>query len=244
MADAHLDGGEALLQACRDLGADYIFSSAGSEWAPVWEALARQDELAAAAGGAPSGPRYLDLAHETIAAGMATGYAAVTGRVQVVLLHAGAGLLQGANAVHGALLTGVPVVVCSGESTGYGDAVSFPHTHPRPDPGSQWYRNLSIVGGPQAMAAPFTKWACAASDVGVLYDMVKRAGELAAQPPAGPTYVNTPVEVLLSRWQPSPAAAARSPRAPGGGGGRGRRGGGAAARRGAAAGPGRRVRGA
>ncbi len=38
------DGGEALLQACRDLGADYIFSSAGSEWAPVWEALARQAE--------------------------------------------------------------------------------------------------------------------------------------------------------------------------------------------------------
>jgi acetolactate synthase-1/2/3 large subunit len=198
MADAHLDGGEALLQACRDLGADYIFSSAGSEWAPVWEALAGQAETGA------DGPRYLDLTHETIAVGMATGYTAVTGRVQVVLLHAGAGLLQGANAVHGALLTGVPLVVCSGESTGYGDAAG-------PDPGSQWYRNLSIVGGPQAMAAPFTKWASAASDVSVLYDMVKRAGELAAQTPAGPTYVNTPVEVLLDRWQPSPAVGPAPP---------------------------------
>src|SRR5580693_4393043 len=187
------DGGEALLQACTDLGADYIFSSAGSEWAPVWEALARRDAAGEAA------PRYLDLAHETIAVGMATGYAAVTGRVQAVLLHAGAGLLQGANAVQGALLTGVPVVVCSGESTGYGDAA-------RRDPGSQWYRNLSIVGGPQAFAAPFTKSASAAADAGVLYDMVKRAGELAAQPPAGPVYVNTPVEVLLSRWQRPPAA--------------------------------------
>ena len=38
---AGLDGGDAVLQAARDLGADYIFSSAGSEWAPVWEALAR-----------------------------------------------------------------------------------------------------------------------------------------------------------------------------------------------------------
>jgi acetolactate synthase-1/2/3 large subunit len=186
------DGGEALLQACADLGADYIFSSAGSEWAPVWEALARRDEAGEAA------PRYLDLAHETVAVGMATGYAAVTGRVQAVLLHAGAGLLQGANAVHGALLTGVPVVVCSGESIGYGDAAR--------DPGSQWYRNLSIVGGPQALAAPFTKWASAAADPGVLYDMVKRAGELAAQPPAGPVYVNTPVEVLLSPWRRPPAA--------------------------------------
>jgi acetolactate synthase-1/2/3 large subunit len=187
------DGGEALLQACTDLGADYIFSSAGSEWAPVWEALARREAAGEAA------PRYLDLAHETIAVGMATGYAAVTGRVQAVLLHAGAGLLQGANAVQGALLTGVPVVVCSGESTGYGDGAGR-------DPGSQWYRNLSIVGGPQAFAAPFTKWASTAADAGVLYGMVKRAGELAAQPPAGPVYVNTPVEVLLSRWQRPPAA--------------------------------------
>jgi len=186
------DGGEALIRAAEDLGADCVFSSAGSEWAPVWEAFARRHEA-----GTP-GPRFLDLTHETTAVGMATGYAAVTGRPQVVLLHAAAGLLQGASAIHGALLTGAPVVVCSGESTGYGDGAG-------PDPGSQWYRNLSVVGGPQAVAAPFTKWSSAAADVSVLYGSLKRAGELAAQPPAGPVYVNTPVEVLLSPWQPSPA---------------------------------------
>jgi acetolactate synthase-1/2/3 large subunit len=200
MSDATpLDGGDAVLQAAADLGADFIFSSAGSEWAPVWEALARRD----AAGG--SGPRYLDLTHETLAVAMATGYANVTGRGQMVLLHAAAGLLQGANAIHGALLTGAPMVVCSGESTGYGDAAG-------PDPGSQWYRNLSVVGGPQAVAAPFTKWSNTAADVSVLYGMLKRAGELAAQAPAGPAYVNTPVEVLLAPWQSpgvSPAPATR-----------------------------------
>jgi acetolactate synthase-1/2/3 large subunit len=191
MSDAPaLDGGEAVLAAARDLGVEYIFSSAGSEWAPVWEALARLDALGDA------GPLYLDLTHETLAVAMATGYALVTGRGQLVLLHAAAGLLQGANAIHGALLTGVPMVVCSGESTGYGDALG-------PDPGSQWYRNLSVVGGPQGVAAPFTKWSSAAADVSVLYGMIKRAGELAAQAPAGPVYVNTPVEVLLAPWQPA-----------------------------------------
>jgi len=200
-----LDGGDAVLQAARDLGADYIFSSAGSEWAPVWEALARRDAAdAAATGGAPVvGPRYLDLAHETLAVAMATGYANVTGRGQMVLLHAAAGLLQGANAIHGALLTGAPMVVCSGESTGYGDAAGA-------DPGSQWYRNLSVVGGPQAVAAPFTKWANAAADVSVLYGMLKRAGELAAQAPAGPVYVNTPVEVLLAPWEPAGVSAGQA----------------------------------
>jgi len=186
------DGGEALIRAATDLGSDYVFSSSGSEWAPVWEAYARRAEA-----GVETVP-YVDVTHETTAVGMATGYAAVTGRPQVVLLHAAAGLLQGANAIHGALLTGAPLVVCSGESTGYGDAAG-------PDPGSQWYRNLSVVGGPQAVAAPFTKWACAAADVSVLYGMVKRAGELAAQAPAGPVYVNTPVETLLARWRPSAA---------------------------------------
>jgi acetolactate synthase-1/2/3 large subunit len=207
---SELDGGDAVLQAARDLGADYIFSSAGSEWAPVWEALARRDaaDAAAASAGEPAtgGPRYLDLTHETLAVAMATGYANVTGRAQLVLLHAAGGLLQGANAIHGALLTGAPMVICSGESTGYGDAAGA-------DPGSQWYRNLSVVGGPQAVAAPFTKWANAAADVSVLYGMLKRAGELAAQAPAGPVYVNTPVEVLLAPWQPagvSPAPAARA----------------------------------
>jgi len=190
MSDPALDGGEAVLQAARDLGVDYIFSSAGSEWAPVWEALSRQETARAA------GPRYLDLTHETLAVAMATGYGCVTGRGQLVLLHAAAGLLQGANAIHGALLTGAPMVVCSGESTGYGDAAGA-------DPGSQWYRNLSVVGGPQAIAAPFTKWSNAAADVSVLYGMLKRAGELAVQAPAGPVYVNTPVEVLLAPWRPA-----------------------------------------
>ncbi|HEY5017245.1 MAG TPA: thiamine pyrophosphate-binding protein, partial [Streptosporangiaceae bacterium] len=184
------DGGEALIRAAADLGSDYVFSSSGSEWAPVWEAYARRAEA-----GVETLP-YVDVTHETTAVGMATGYAAATGGPQVVLLHAAAGLLQGANAIHGALLTGAPVVVCSGESAGYGDAAG-------PDPGSQWYRNLSVVGGPQAVAAPFTKWACAAADVSVLYGMIKRAGELAAQAPAGPVYVSTPVETLLARWRPS-----------------------------------------
>jgi acetolactate synthase-1/2/3 large subunit len=213
---SRLDGGDAVLQAAADLGADYIFASAGSEWAPVWEALARRDAARRpvtdgpggtdGVGAAADGARYLDLTHETLAVAMATGYANVTGRGQLVLQHAAAGLLQGANAIHGALLAGAPMVICSGESTGYGDAAG-------PDPGSQWYRNLSVVGGPQAIAAPFTKWSNTAADVSVLYGMLKRAGELAAQAPAGPVYVNTPVEVLLAPWEPAatspvPAASA------------------------------------
>ncbi|MCZ0991244.1 thiamine pyrophosphate-binding protein [Streptomyces diastatochromogenes] len=111
----HLHGGDAVVSAFTAAGADHIFCSSGSEWAPVWESLARHHR-----DGLPC-PGYLDLTHETVAVGMATGYGLITRRPQGVLLHAAPGLLQGSMAVHGALLAGVPMVVASSESTTYGD---------------------------------------------------------------------------------------------------------------------------
>ncbi|MET9087588.1 thiamine pyrophosphate-dependent enzyme [Streptomyces sp. NPDC004237] len=181
------DGGDALVSAFNAVGADYVFCSSGSEWAPVWEALARRHR-----DGAPA-PGYLDLTHETVAVGMATGYGLVKRRPQGVLLHAAPGLLQGSMAVHGALLAGVPMVVASSESTTYGDA-------PGHDPGGQWYRNLSIVGGPHGIARPFTKWSTEAAGVHTLPTMVTRAAELAWRAPAGPAYLNIPLEILLEEW--------------------------------------------
>ncbi|GIE86311.1 thiamine pyrophosphate-dependent enzyme [Actinoplanes regularis] len=191
------DGGDAVVSAFNAVGVDYIFSSPGSEWAPVWESLARHHR-----DGLPC-PRYLDLLHETVAVGMATGYALVTHRTQAVLLHAGPGLLQGSMAVHGALLAGVPMVVASSESITYGDG-------PGPDPGSQWYRNLSVVGGPHTIATPFTKWSNQAASVHTLTTMITRGAELASRAPAGPVYLNIPLEVLLDEWTgpaPKPVAA-------------------------------------
>ncbi|MYS73935.1 thiamine pyrophosphate-binding protein [Streptomyces sp. SID5926] len=181
------DGGDAFVSAFTAVGADYIFCSSGSEWAPVWESLARRHR-----DGEPA-PEYLDLTHETVAVGMATGYGLVERRPQGVLLHAAPGLLQGSMAVHGALLAGVPMVVTSSESTTYGDG-------PGQDPGGQWYRNLSIVGGPHHVAQPFTKWSNEAAGIHTLPTMITRAAELAWRAPAGPAYLNVPLEILLEEW--------------------------------------------
>jgi hypothetical protein len=50
----------------------------------------------------------------------------------------------------------------------------------------QWYRSLSIVGGPQRLVEPVTKWATQAADVHTLYEHVVRAGEF------GPSKTATP----------------------------------------------------
>src|SRR5262249_56265675 len=138
-----LDGGEALLEAFRSLGGDFVVSSPGSEWAPVWEAFARQKTTGAA------GPRYIDVWHETLAVDMAIGYALYTGRMQAVLLHARAGLLQGTCGIHGALLAEVPLLVCSAEAITYGERKGV-------GPGSPWSPNPSPPPRPPRPLPPIS----------------------------------------------------------------------------------------
>jgi len=127
---------------------------------------------------------------------MAMGYTQMTGRMQAVLLHAGAGLLQGSAGMHSAMLAEVPMVIMSGESTSFGED---PELAIEP----QWYRSLSIVGGPQRLVEPVTKWATQAANVHTLYEHVVRAGEFAQRTPMGPVYLNAPLEVMLQEWTPS-----------------------------------------
>ena len=184
-----LDGGDAILEALRNLDVDYIISSPGSEWPSVWEALARQKV------NEQPGPAYINCWHETLAVAMASGYTRMTGRMQAVLLHAGVGVLQGSMGIHGAYQSEVPMLVCSGESATYGEVADF-------DPGPQWLRNLSIVGGPNRLVEPFTKWSSRITSGATLYETVARAGELAQRTPKGPAFLNVPIETMLEEWTP------------------------------------------
>ena len=195
-----VDGGEAILEAFRNLDVDYIMSSPGSEWGPVWEALGRQKI------GNKEGPTYIHCWHETLAVNLAWGYTAVTGRLQAVLLHAGAGLLQGAMGIHGANATGTPMIVLSGESLTLGEEPGF-------DPGRQWFNSLSIVGGPNRLLEPLVKWGNQATSPATLYESVVRTAEMAKRTPTGPTYLNVPIETMLHEWTP-PANLRKAPATP------------------------------
>jgi acetolactate synthase-1/2/3 large subunit len=184
----YLDGGEAILEAFRKLKIDYIMSSPGSEWSPVWEALARQKL------GDKPGPTFVESWHETLAVNMAAGYTLVTGRPQAVLLHAGVGMLQGSMGVHGALQGEVPMIVLSGESQSLGEDPDLPIE-------PQWYGGLSI-GGIERFVEPVTKWARAVTSPFTLHESVVRAGEMAQRQPMGPVYLNVALEHMLHAWTP------------------------------------------
>ena len=88
------------------------------------------------------------------------------------------------------------MLVCSGESITYGEV-------PEMDPGPQWLRNLSIVGGPNRLVEPFTKWSSRVASGATLYETVARAGELAQRTPKGPAFLNVPIETMLEEWTPN-----------------------------------------
>ena len=116
----HSDGGEAVVEAFRRLGVEYVVTSPGSEWSPVWEALTRQRV------DGRSGPQFIQCWHETLAVNIAAGYTMMTGRPQAVLLHAASGILQGALGLFAATRAEVPMIVLSGESITLGEDEARP----------------------------------------------------------------------------------------------------------------------
>jgi len=196
-----LTGAEAFVNVLADMGVDHIFASPGSEWAPAWEALANPNP--------PAGrlPRYMSSRHETTAVGLASGYAKASGRLPAVMIHTTVGSLHAAMALRGALHDQVPMVVFAGESIGFGEA-------PGPDPGFQWLRWLTDVGGPARLVEPCVKWSFAVNNTAVLPATIQRACQLAMASPKGPVFVSLPMEFLLDRMTTDPAPAAAFPLPP------------------------------
>src|SRR5690242_21820408 len=78
---------EAYLALLADRGVEYLFANAGTDFAPIVEAYAK----AAHTGPADTGmaaPKPVLATHENLAMSMAHGYAAATGRVPAVMVHA------------------------------------------------------------------------------------------------------------------------------------------------------------
>ena len=104
-----MKGAEAFLRVLASMGVERIFASPGSEWAPVWEFLAKPYD-------SPRDiPQYLSTRHEEVAVGMASGYAKTTGKLPAVMLHTTVGVQHATMAMRAAVHEQVPMVVFAGE---------------------------------------------------------------------------------------------------------------------------------
>jgi len=180
-----MHGGKALVKIFERAGVDYIFSSPGTEWPPVWEALAEAQDQGA------QGVRYINCRHEAAAVALASGYTKVTGKPQAVLLHATAGPLNAAMLLRAAYQERVPMVICCGESSAFGEERRLP------DPGNQWVHDLTDIGGPAELLRRCVKWSERVTSSSILVTSLERAMQIAVEPPAGPVLLGVPFECLL-----------------------------------------------
>src|SRR6185503_6492666 len=138
-----LTGAQSMLRVLGKMGVEKIFASPGSEWSPLWEALAEP--------GVEGMPQYYSTRHEEIAVGMASGYAKSTGKLPAVVIHTTVGALHATMALRAALHERIPMVVMAGESVSFAEP-------PAPPAGRQWLRVLTDMGGPARLVQDTVKW--------------------------------------------------------------------------------------
>ncbi|MHB9880403.1 thiamine pyrophosphate-requiring protein [Pacificimonas sp. ICDLI1SI03] len=176
--------GTIFLRRLAENGVRYFFANAGTDFAPVIEAIAR---------GQATGeefPQAVVIPHESAAIGMAHGYYLATGEMQAVMVHTNVGL---ANAVMGMLNAAsdqIPILLASGIT-------------PVMDTGPKGHRTSPIAWG-QNMRDQFglvrdtTKWDGMLVHPDQTAGLVDRACAAARSEPRGPVYLGLPREVLCA----------------------------------------------
>src|SRR5215217_4328327 len=123
--------------------------------------------------------KYIMGLQETIAVGMADGYARATKKPAIVQLHSGVGLGNGVGMMYQAKRGEAPLVVIAGEAGIRYDAM-----------------DAQMAADLVAIAEPVTKWATRVVHPTSLLRVLRRAMKIAATPPMGPVFVALPMDIL------------------------------------------------
>jgi acetolactate synthase-1/2/3 large subunit len=178
---------EAYLELLAARGVEYLFANAGTDFAPLIEAYARRSALGL------QGPRPLTVPHEVVAVSMAHGYAMVTGRPQVVMVHVIVGTANALGGLMNAARSNVPMLMTAGRN-------------PITEAGAVGSRDRQIHWAQEsfdqaAMVREFVKWDYELRTLSHLETVVDRALAITQAEPQGPVYLTLPREVLAERLE-------------------------------------------
>lgn len=171
---------QAFLALLGERGIRYLFANAGTDFAPLLDAYARD--------GAAAYPRPITVPHETVAVAMAHGYYNLTGEPQAVMLHVGVGTANGVAGLINAARGNVPLLLMAGRT-------------PLTEEGAAGSRDLFIHWAQEtrdqaAMVREYVKWDYELRRYDQLETVVDRALAIAMTEPRGPVYLTLPREVL------------------------------------------------
>jgi len=147
----------------------------------------------------------MTIPHEVPAVGMAHGYALVTGRPQVVMVHVIVGAGNAVGGIINAARSNVPILFSAGRN-------------PLTESGMHGSRNRPIHWAQESfdqagMIREYVKWDYELRNFTQLETVVDRALAVAQAEPQGPVYLTLPREVLAEKHEVFEyAAASRAPK--------------------------------
>src|SRR5262245_3881341 len=176
---------EAFLARLAERGVEYVFANAGTDFAPIIEALSRKNGKY---------PRFVTVPHENLAMAMANGYYRLSGKPAGVMVHVTVGTANTICGLMNMARDNVPVLLCAGRT-------------PLTDSGHQASRNGAIHWGQESfdqggMVREFVKWDYELRTGQPPGALVDRALDIAMSEPRGPVYMCLPREVLANDAAP------------------------------------------
>src|SRR5437588_8860283 len=175
---------EAYLSRLGERGIDYVFANAGTDFAPIVEALAKP------ANRRKKFPRFITVPHENVAMAMAHGYYRTCGKPAAVMVHVTVGTANAMNGLINAARDNIPLLLAAGRT-------------PLTETGSIASRNRPIHWGQEAfdqggMLREYVKWDYELRAGQPVDAVVDRALDIAMSEPRGPVYLTLPREVLTA----------------------------------------------
>ena len=178
---------EAYMALLADRNVEYFFANAGTDFAPIVEALAKGQAL----GG--DIPTPVTCPHENTAAHMAIGYYLATGRPQVAMVHVNVGTANMLNGMLNACRGNIPVLFTAGRTPTNEDTL---RGHRSLD--IHWTQEMFDQAG---MVREAVKWDYELRNPEQLETVVDRALTIAMSEPRGPVYLSLPREVLSAQLE-------------------------------------------
>jgi len=170
---------DVLVDILVDAGVDAVFGLPGGPIAPIHDALIDRGQI-----------RTIITCHECDAVFAAAGYAQATGKLAVVAVTSGPGILNALTGLASAFCDGLPVLILAGEvaRSRFGRGAL--------QEGSS--RALDIIG----MARTITKFAAEAGEPNSVPALLRRAVATATSGRPGPVLVTLPMDVTTSAVSP------------------------------------------
>lgn len=165
-------GGSLLAKQLGREGVKCVFALCGGHINPIFAGCAEQ------------GIRVIDVRHEQAAAHAAAGWARAKGEPGVALVTAGPGLTDAVTGIAEAFISEIPMVVIGGRV-------------PLADFDRGALQDLDQV----RLLEPITRWARTIYDPKRIPEYVNAAFQKAVTPPRGPTYIECPLDLLMSECE-------------------------------------------